>query len=101
MKTDPDTGIFGYRTSDGMGFHEFLQLAEDISAKPLYVTNIGVSHTDYLPYTSLDGYIQDALDALEYANGDTTTTYGAMRTAKGHPKPFDIEYIEIGNEKRA
>ena len=90
--------LWGYRTSDGMGFHEFLQLAEDIGAKPLYVTNIGVSHTDYQPYTSLDGYIQDALDALEYANGDTTTIYGAMRAAKGHPKPFDIEYIEIGNE---
>lgn len=90
--------LWGYRTSDGMGFHEFLQLAEDIGAIPLYVTNIGVSHNDYQPYTDLSGYIQDALDALEYANGDVTTTYGAMRAANGHPAPFNIQYIEIGNE---
>jgi alpha-L-arabinofuranosidase len=90
--------LWGYRTSDGMGFHEFLQLAEDLGAKPLYVTQIGVSHTDFQPYTSLDGYIQDALDALEYANGSVSTTYGAMRAANGHPEPFNIEYLEIGNE---
>jgi alpha-L-arabinofuranosidase len=90
--------LWGYRTSDGMGFHEFLQLAEDIGAKPLYVTNIGVSHTTFQPYTALDDYIQDVLDALEYANGGVTTTYGAMRAANGHPEPFNIEYIEVGNE---
>ena len=90
--------LWGYRTSDGMGFHEYLQFAEDISAKPLYVCNIGVAHSDFQPYTDLGGYIQDALDALEYANGVVTTTFGAMRAANGHPEPFNINYVEIGNE---
>lgn len=90
--------LWGYRASDGLGFHEYLQLSEDIGAKPLYVANVGLAHNDNQPYTALDGYIQDALDALEYANGDVTSTYGAMRAANGHPAPFNIEYIEIGNE---
>ena len=90
--------LWGYRTTDGMGFHEYLQFAEDIGAKPLYVCNVGVAHNDFQVYTSLDGYIQDALDALEYANGAITTTYGAMRAANGHPEPFNINYVEIGNE---
>jgi len=90
--------LWGYRTTDGMGFHEFLQFSEDLGAEPLYVVNIGNSHTDYQPYNNLGEYIQDALDALEYANGDVTTTYGAMRSANGHPNPFNIKYLEIGNE---
>jgi alpha-L-arabinofuranosidase len=90
--------LWAYRTSDGMGFHEFLQLSEDIGAEPLYVVNVGLAHNDNQPYTNLSGYIQDALDALEYANGDASTTYGAMRAANGHPEPFNIKYIEIGNE---
>jgi len=90
--------LWGYRTSDGMGFHEFLQLAEDIKAAPLYVVNVGLSLNDSQPYTALEDYIQDALDAIEYANGDVMTTYGAMRAANGHPDPFNIKYIEIGNE---
>jgi alpha-L-arabinofuranosidase len=90
--------LWGYRTSDGMGFHEYLQFAEDIGAKPLYVCNVGVAHNDFQPYTDLGGYIQEALDALEYANGAVTTTYGAMRAANGHPEPFNVNYVEIGNE---
>ena len=90
--------LWAYRTSDGMGFHEFLQLSEDIGAEPLYVVNVGLAHNDNQPYTNLTGYIQDAMDALEYANGDVNTTYGAMRAANGHPEPFNIKYIEIGNE---
>ncbi len=92
------SNLWGYRTSDGMGYHEFLQLSEDLGAKPLYVVNVGLAHNDYQAYTDLDWYIQDALDAIEYANGDITTTYGAMRAANGHPDPFGLEYIEIGNE---
>jgi len=92
------TNLWGYRTSDGMGFHEFLQLAEDIQAEPLFVVNVGLAHNDNQPSTALTAYIQDALDALEYANGATTTTYGAMRAANGHPEPFNIKYLEIGNE---
>jgi alpha-L-arabinofuranosidase len=90
--------LWNYRTSDGMGYHEFLQLSEDLNAEPLYVVNVGLAHDDNQPSTDLTAYIQDALDALEYANGAVTTTYGAMRAANGHPEPFNINYLEIGNE---
>jgi len=90
--------LWGYRTTDGMGYHEFLQFSEDVNAEPLYVFNIGVAHNDFVPYTQINDYIQDALDAIEYANGDVTTTYGAMRAANGHPASFNMKYLEIGNE---
>ncbi|VBB44752.1 Carbohydrate binding domain protein (fragment) [uncultured Paludibacter sp.] len=90
--------LWGYRTSDGMGYHEFLQLAEDIDAEPLFVVNVGLAHNDNQSVNDLSGYIQDALDAIEYANGSLYTTYGAMRAANGHPEPFNLKYIEIGNE---
>jgi alpha-L-arabinofuranosidase len=80
---------WGYRTSDGMGFHEFLQLAEDIGAKPLFVVNVGIWHGGYRDIKDLKTtYLQDALDAIEYANGDVTTKYGAMRAANGTPCPI-------------
>ena len=89
---------WGYRTSDGLGFHEFLQLSEDLGAKPLYVVNVGLWHGGLTPVDSLEPWIQECLDALEYANGDVTTKYGAVRAKNGHPAPFNIEYLEIGNE---
>ncbi|MDD4970565.1 MAG: alpha-L-arabinofuranosidase C-terminal domain-containing protein [Paludibacter sp.] len=90
--------LWGYRTTDGMGYHEFLQLSEDLGAEPLYVFNVGVSHNDFVLYNQVDAYIQDAFDAIEYANGPVTSTYGAMRAANGHPEPFNLKYVEIGNE---
>lgn len=90
--------LWSYRTSDGMGYHEFLQLSEDLGAQPLYVFNIGVAHGDFATYNQIDWYIQDALDAIEYANGAVTTTYGALRAANGHPQPFNLSYVEVGNE---
>jgi alpha-L-arabinofuranosidase len=89
---------WGYRTSDGMGFHEFLQLSEDIGAKPLYVVNIGIWHGGVTPVDSIQPWVEECLNALEYANGAVTTKYGAMRAANGHPAPFNIQYLEIGNE---
>ena len=89
---------WGYRTTDGIGFHEYLQLAEDLGAKPLYVVNVGIWHGGCTPYDQIDEWIQECLDALEYANGDVTTKYGKMRAENGHPEPFNLEYIEIGNE---
>ena len=89
---------WGYRTSDGLGFHEYLQLAEDLGAKPLYVVNVGIWHGGFTPVDSLQPWIQEALDALEYANGPVTSKFGAMRARNGHPEPFNIEYLEIGNE---
>lgn len=87
-----------YWTSDGLGFHEFLQLAEDIGAKPLYVVNVGIWHGGVTPVSQLEPWIQECMDALEYANGDISTQFGKMRADNGHPQPFNIEYLEIGNE---
>ena len=89
---------WGYRTTDGIGFHEYLQLAEDLGAKPLYVVNVGLWHGGMTPVDSLQPWIDETLAALEYANGDVTTKYGALRAKYGHPEPFNIEYLEIGNE---
>ena len=89
---------WGYRTSDGIGFHEYLQLAEDLGAKPLFVVNVGIWHGGCTPYNQIGEWIEECLDALEYANGDVTTKYGRMRADNGHPEPFNLEYIEIGNE---
>ena len=89
---------WGYRTTDGIGFHEYLQLAEDLGARPLYVVNVGIWHGGYTPLDSLQSWIDECMNALEYANGDITTKYGAMRAKNGHPEPFNIEYLEIGNE---
>ncbi|MCQ2212724.1 MAG: carbohydrate binding domain-containing protein [Bacteroidaceae bacterium] len=89
---------WGYRTTDGIGFHEYLQLSEDIGAKPLYVVNVGIWHGGCDPYDKIDSWIQECLDALEYANGDLSTPYGKLRAKNGHPEPFGLKYIEIGNE---
>lgn len=89
---------WGYRTTDGMGFDEFLQLSEDIGAKPLYVVNVGLWHGGMTPLDSIQPWIDECMNALEYANGDITTKYGKMRAQNGHPSPYNIEYLEIGNE---
>ncbi len=89
---------WGYRTTDGIGFHEYLQMAEDLDAKPLYVVNVGLWHGGLTPLDSIQPWIDECLAALEYANGDVTTKYGALRAKNGHPAPFNIEYLEIGNE---
>ncbi|MBR3659223.1 MAG: carbohydrate binding domain-containing protein [Bacteroidaceae bacterium] len=89
---------WGYRTTDGLGYHEYLQLAEDLGAKPLYVVNVGIWHGGVTPYDSIQPWIDECLNALEYANGPVTSKYGAMRARNGHPEPFGIEYLEIGNE---
>ncbi len=89
---------WGYRVTDGLGLHELLQLTEDLGAEPLFVTNIGLGHGWSQPYDQLEEFIQEALDVLEYCNGDITTTWGAKRAANGHPEPFNLRLIEIGNE---
>lgn len=98
-------GYWNYRSSDGLGFHEFLQWAEDLEAIPLYVAYIGISHdgdpfskANFVPVNDLESWIQDALDAIEYANGPVTSEWGAKRAANGHPEPFNLKYIEVGNE---
>lgn len=90
--------VWRYPVTNGLGYHEYLQLAEDLGVTPMYVTNAGIWHGGFAPHDSIDWYIQDALDSIEYANGDASTKYGAMRIANGHPEPFGMYLIEVGNE---
>ena len=95
--------VWGYFNTYGLGYHELLQLCEDLDAAPLYVCNVGMSCSARQPAESVQGdalqpMVQDALDALEYAMGPVTSPWGAKRAANGHPEPFKIKYIEIGNE---
>lgn len=89
---------WNYRVTDGFGFHEMLQLTEDLGAEPLFVVNMGMGHGWVVDYNDIDEYIQEALDAIEYCNGDVTTTWGAKRAENGHPAPFNLRLLEIGNE---
>jgi len=94
----PLWNIWGYKATHGIGYHEYLQLAEDLGAEPLFCINAGVAHADNVGYELLDQWIQDALDAIEYANGPVTSVWGAARARNGHPEPFGLKYLEIGNE---
>lgn len=87
-----------YNVSDGLGYHEMLQLSEDLGATPLFVVNVGIGHGWVQPYDQLDEYIQEALNALEYANGPVTSKWGKLRADNGHPEPFGLRLIEVGNE---
>jgi alpha-L-arabinofuranosidase len=93
-------GYWKYRSSDGFGYHEFLQLCEDLGAEPLYVAFAGMTvHPDNnMPLDQIDPIIQRALDAIEYARGPVTSHWGAVRAKMGHPQPFSMKYVEIGNE---
>jgi alpha-L-arabinofuranosidase len=90
--------IWGYWSTDGLGYLEYLQLCEDIHATPLFVVNVGMAHREAVAMEKMDSFVQEALDGIEYANGAISTKYGAMRAADGHPKPFGLKYVEIGNE---
>src|SRR5579862_498586 len=95
---------WGYWSTDGFGYHEFLQFCEDLGMQPLYAVNGGLalgyngSSNNTVPLSQMGPWVQDALDAIQYANGDTNTTWGALRAANGHPAPFNLQYLEIGNE---
>jgi alpha-N-arabinofuranosidase len=93
-------GSWGYRPSDGMGLLEFLLWCEDIGAEPLLAVYAGYSlngdHIDAGPL--LKPYVDDALDEIEYVMGDVKSYWGAKRAADGHPAPFKLKYVEIGNE---
>jgi hypothetical protein len=91
-------GVWNYFSTDGLGYHEYLQLCEDLGAEPLFGINCGMSHSETVPLADMGPWVQDALDAIEYANGSTNTTWGALRAANGHPAPFNLKYMEIGNE---
>ena len=101
--------IWNYRQSMGLGFYEYFQFCEDIGAEPLPVLAAGVpcqnssiggdGQQGGLPLgQEMDEYIQDVLDLIEWANGDKTTKWGSLRAEAGHPEPFGLKYLGIGNE---
>lgn len=93
---------WGYRATMGFGYHEFLQFCEDIRAAGMFVCNAGIGCQgrvgDACREEDLDAFIQDALDAIDYALGDGTTEWSRKRVENGHPEPFPLQYVEIGNE---
>ncbi len=99
---------WGYHQTMGLGYFEYFQFCEDIGAKPLPVVTAGVccQHAgsspgrgqEGLPMTEMPGYIQDVLDLIEWANGPATSKWGAKRAAAGHPEPFGLRYLGVGNE---
>ena len=90
--------IWGYWATHGLGFHEYLQLCEDLRAAPLFCINVGMAHKENAPLDHMSEYVQDALDAIEYANGPASSAWGSLRARNGHPQPFGLKYLEIGNE---
>ena len=97
-----------YYQSYGLGFFEFFQLSEEIGAEPLPILNCGLAcqyqnaaddETSRVALDQLDPYIQDALDLIEFANGDVTSKWGKVRADMGHPAPFNLKFIGIGNEQ--
>ena len=91
-----------YFQSFGLGFFEYFQLCEDIGAEPLPILNCGmacqVNSAELTSVESLDPYVQDALDLIEFANGSTETAWGKLRADMGHPAPFHLKMLGVGNE---
>ncbi|MEP6756284.1 MAG: alpha-L-arabinofuranosidase C-terminal domain-containing protein [Chthonomonadales bacterium] len=92
-----------YFQSFGLGFFEYFQMCEDIGAQPLPVVNCGMAcqfnSKQLAPMSEIDTYVQDALDLIEFANGSAESEWGAKRAAMGHPAPFSMKYIGVGNEQ--
>jgi alpha-N-arabinofuranosidase len=92
-----------YFQSFGLGFFEYFQLSEDVGAEPLPILSCGMACQyntgELVPMEELDPYVQDALDLIEFANGAVTTKWGKMRSDMGHPKPFNLKFIGVGNEQ--
>jgi alpha-N-arabinofuranosidase len=91
-----------YFQTFGLGFFEYFQLAEDIGAEPLPILNAGMAcqfnTAEVVPLDQLGPYVQDALDLIEFANGDITTEWGKVRADMGHPASFNMKFLGIGNE---
>lgn len=91
-----------YFQTFGLGFFEYFQLAEDIGAEPLPILNCGMAcqfnSGELVALEDLDPYVQDALDLIEFANGDANSTWGKERVKMGHPEPFNLKFIGVGNE---
>ena len=103
---------WGYHQSMGLGYYEYFQFCEDLNMAPLPILPCGVScqgtnggwgmkdqAQDVVPMSEMDEWVQDALDLIEWANGDVNTKWGRVRAEAGHPKPFGLKYLGIGNEE--
>ncbi len=104
-KRKGEYNLWGYHSTNGFGYLEFLEFCEDLHCDGVFVCNAGMScdgrNGDYYTESELEDLIQEALDALEYAMGDASTTWGARRIADGRKEPFHLKYIEIGNENHS
>ncbi|MBP6182047.1 alpha-L-arabinofuranosidase C-terminal domain-containing protein [Flavobacterium sp.] len=104
----PMRNLWGYHQTVGLGYFEYFQFCEDAGAEPLPVIAAGVpcqnsstggaGQQGGVPMCDMENYVQDILDLVEYANGDVTTKWGKKRAEAGHPKPFNLKYVGIGNE---
>lgn len=104
----PQRNIWNYHQSAGLGYFEYFQFCEDIGAEPLPVLAAGVpcqnsatcghGQQGGIPLCDMDEYVQEVLDLIEWANGDKSTKWGKVRADAGHPEPFNLKYIGIGNE---
>ena len=92
-----------YYQTFGLGYYEYFLLSEDIGAEPLPIMNCGMACQfntgEVVPVDQLDPYIDDVLDLIEFANGDSTSTWGKVRSQMGHPAPFNLKYVGVGNEQ--
>lgn len=105
---------WGYHQSMGLGYYEYFQLCEDMGMQPLPILPCGVNcqgsnggwgmwpeqAQEAAPMSDMDEWTQDVLDLIEWANGDVTTKWGKLRAEQGHPKPFNLKYIGLGNEEK-
>jgi len=110
----PLKNTWGYHQSVGLGYYEYFQMCEDMGMQPLPILPCGVScqganggwgmwpeqAQDVVPMSDMDEWVQDALDLIEWANGDVTTKWGKVRAEQGHPKPFGLKYLGLGNEEK-
>ncbi len=101
----PQRNLWGYHQTKGLGYYEFFQFSEDIGAEPVPVIAAGVCCQNSrgggqqgVPMCEMDAFIQDIVDLVEYANGEASTKWGSVRAEAGHPEPFHLKYIGIGNE---
>ncbi|KAI3806638.1 hypothetical protein L1987_22549 [Smallanthus sonchifolius] len=90
--------VWAYWTDDGLGYFEFLQLAEDLDASPIWVFNSGFSQEQAVNPSNIKPLVQDALDGIEFARGDPNSTWGSLRADMGHPEPFNLNHVAIGNQ---
>ncbi|CAD6203393.1 unnamed protein product [Miscanthus lutarioriparius] len=90
---------WAYWTDDGLGFFEFLQLAEDLGACPVWVVNDGASIYQEVSSATIAAFVKDVVNGIEFARGDPETAWGSVRAAMGHPEPFQLYYVSIGNQE--